>query len=52
MFDQQLTPSIQMEFANNYQNIGVAYFHVEDQVYFTLLLAYIKLYNLPLTYFD
>ena len=45
-FDQQSTSRVQMDFANNNQNIGVPDFDVENQVYFTLLIAYIKLYDL------
>ena len=47
----QATSPIQMEFVNNYQNIDVVDFDVDNQVYFTLLIVYIKLYNLSLTYF-
>ena len=48
----QATSPIQMEFVNNYQNIGVVDFDVDNQVYFTLLILYIKLYNLSLTYYS
>ena len=47
----QATSPIQMEFVNNYQNIGIVDFDDDNQVYFTLLIVYIKLYNLSLTYF-
>ena len=48
----QVTSPIQMKFVNNYQNIGVVDFDVDNRVYFTLLIVYIKLYNLSLTYFS